>query len=225
MDGEGGKGETREEVRETGRLEAFSDGVFAIAITLLVLDLHVPVQADIEHRGLISALLGQWPIYMAYVLSFVTVLVFWVNHHVTFKHIARVNQGFLILNGLLLMAVSVIPFTTALLAEYIQRPERKTVEVVYSGAFVLAGVIYNRLWVYATNNRRLTGRDANMQAITAITRQFHSGLAAYGISFVVAFFSAEISLAICILLAIYFALPSEIFHRHGGPPSAGRDQE
>jgi len=222
---ESGRVDGREEARETGRLEAFSDGVFAIAITLLVLDIHVPVERDIEHGGLVHALLVQWPIYMAYVLSFVTVLVFWVNHHTTFKHITRTNQTFLILNGLLLMAISVIPFTTALLAQYIQRPERKTVELVYSGTFVIAGLIYNRLWVYATRNRRLTARDADMRTIGGITSQFHSGLAAYALSFVVAFFSAEISLAICILLAIYFALPSEFLHGHTGPsPAAGRQE-
>ena len=223
--GGGGGSERREEASETGRLEAFSDGVFAIAITLLVLDLHVPVDRDIGHGGLVHALLVQWPIYMAYVLSFVTVLVFWVNHHTTFKHITRTNQAFLILNGLLLMAISVIPFTTALLAEYIQRPERKTVELVYSGTFVIAGLIYNRLWVYATRNRRLTARDADMRTIAGITKQFHSGLAAYALSFVVAFFSAEISLGICILLALYFALPSEFLRGRSASPPAGGHQD
>jgi len=221
---ESGRVDGREEAREAGRLEAFSDGVFAIAITLLVLDLHVPVGRDIAHGGLVHALLVQWPIYMAYVLSFVTLLVFWMNHHTTFKHITRTNQAFLILNGLLLMAISVIPFTTALLAEYSQRPERKTVELVYSGTFVIAGLIYNLLGVYATRNRRLTARKADMRTIGGITRQFPSGLAAYALSFVVAFFSAEISLAICILLAIYFALPSEFLHGRTTSPAAGGHQ-
>lgn len=225
MSTESGRVDGREEAREAGRLEAFSDGVFAIAITLLVLDLHVPVGRDIAHGGLVHALLVQWPIYMAYVLSFVTLLVFWMNHHTTFKHITRTNQAFLILNGLLLMAISVIPFTTALLAEYIQRPERKTVELVYSGTFVIAGLIYNLLGVYATRNRRLTARKADMRTIGGITRQFPSGLAAYALSFVVAFFSAEISLAICILLAIYFALPSEFLHGRTTSPAAGGHQD
>lgn len=185
----------------------------------------MPVGRDIAHGGLVHALLVQWPIYMAYVLSFVTLLVFWMNHHTTFKHITRTNQAFLILNGLLLMAISVIPFTTALLAEYIQRPERKTVELVYSGTFVIAGLIYNLLGVYATRNRRLTARKADVRTIEGITRQFHSGLAAYALSFVVAFFSAEISLAICILLAIYFALPSEFLHGRTASPAAGGHQD
>ena len=222
---ESGRVEAREEASETGRLEAFSDGVFAIAVTLLVLDLHVPLGEEIRHGGLIRALLAQWPIYLAYVLSFITILIFWVNHHATFKHITRTNQAFLILNGLLLLAISVIPFTTALLAEYIQRPERKAVEVVYSGTFVVAAVVYNRLWFYATRDRRLTSPDADMHTIDGITRQFHRGLAAYALSFVVAFFSAEVSLAICILLAIYFALPSELLHGHADPvPAAGRQE-
>jgi len=200
---ESGRVEAREEASETGRLEAFSDGVFAIAVTLLVLDLHVPLGEEIRHGGLIRTLLAQWPIYLADALSFITILIFWVNHHATFKHITRTNQAFLILNGLLLLAISVIPFTTALLAEYIQRQERKAVEVVYSGTFVVAAVVYNRLWIYATRDRRLTSPDADMHTIDGITRQFHRGLAAYALSFVVAFFSAEVSLAICILLAIY----------------------
>ncbi|QWV98768.1 DUF1211 domain-containing protein [Geomonas nitrogeniifigens] len=111
---------------ETGRIEAFSDGVFAIAITLLVLTIKVPTPSDLgAGHSLGSALLALWPHYLAFVTSFVTVLAKWVNHHRIFTFVRTSDHTFLYLNGLVLMLVTFLPFPTALVAEYLLRPEAK----------------------------------------------------------------------------------------------------
>ena len=102
---------------ETARIEAFSDGVFAIAITLLVLDLKVP-RGLAEGRTLADALLAQWPAYLAFASSFMTILIMWVNHHRIFTLVGQSDERLLFYNGLLLMGVTVVPFPTSLVAEY-----------------------------------------------------------------------------------------------------------
>ena len=108
----------KDEEKETGRIEAFSDGVFAIAITLLVLDIKVP-QGLGESTRLVTALIDQWPSYFAFLTSFFTIGIMWINHHRLFTHVRRVSHGLLIWNGILLMAVSLVPFTTKLVATYV----------------------------------------------------------------------------------------------------------
>ena len=119
------------DAKEIGRVEAFSDGVFGIAMTLLVLDIKVPPPGN--GPSLAEALLRQWPGYLSYVTTFLTVLIMWMNHHKLFRHIHRVNHPFLVLNGLLLMGVTLVPFPTALLAAYIGHAGERT-----AAAFVLA---------------------------------------------------------------------------------------
>jgi uncharacterized membrane protein len=102
--------------KETGRIEAFSDGVFAIAITLLVLEIKVPSHETAESSGLTSALFALYPSYLAFLASFATILVMWVNHHRIFNLIRRSDRAFLYWNGLLLLLISFVPFPTALLA-------------------------------------------------------------------------------------------------------------
>src|SRR5690349_4976311 len=108
--------------KETGRLESFSDGVFAVAITLLVIDLKVP-QVDVNAASpsleLARALLKQWPSYLTFVTSFATILIMWVNHHNLFKLIQRTDTHFLFINGLLLLLVTSVPFPTALVSQYL----------------------------------------------------------------------------------------------------------
>ena len=145
------------EEKETGRVEAFSDGVFAIAITLLALNMKVPGRADLAgmHATLFDALLAQWPAYLAYLISFLTVLIMWVNHHRMFRNIRRTDHSFMMLNGLLLMWVTLVPFPTAMLAEYINHPYARVAAAVYSATFVLIGVTFTALWWYASSGNRL----------------------------------------------------------------------
>src|SRR5579863_1707260 len=111
--------------KETGRLEAFSDGVFAIAITLLVLELKVPhagADGKISASALGASLLHEWPSYLALVTSFFTVLIMWVHHHILFKLVRKADAKLLFANGFLLLLVSVVPFPTAVVAEYLATP-------------------------------------------------------------------------------------------------------
>jgi len=144
------------EEKETGRIEAFSDGVFAIAITLLVLELKVPHLADGGAGGsLTAALLRQWPSYVALVTSFFTILVMWANHHRMFNIVRRVNARFLYANGLLLLLVTIVPFPTAVLAEYFEKPGAPVAAAAYGGTFVLISIAFNLLWRSAIAGRTL----------------------------------------------------------------------
>ena len=133
-----------EENKETGRVEAFSDGVFAIAITLLVLNIQVPHDLPVG-KSLAGALIDQWPTYLAFVTSFATIGIMWINHHRLFTHIRRSDNTLLVLNGLLLMGITVVPFPTALLAAYIGHPDEQVAALVYGGTLVLIAIFFNVL--------------------------------------------------------------------------------
>src|SRR4030081_383988 len=113
----------------TSRLEAFSDGVVAIAATLLVLELRVPPDSP----DLMRALLDVWPAYAAYLVSFLTIGIIWVNHHTLLEHCTRVDRRFLYLNLLLLIAVGIVPFPTALVDQYILSDHGATAALVVYG--------------------------------------------------------------------------------------------
>ncbi len=201
-----------EESKDTGRVEAFSDGVFAIAITLLVLEIKVPLPDDLKSKnmGLLAALGQQWPIYLAYVTSFLTVLIMWINHHNLMKLIKRTDHAFLMLNGLLLMGVSLVYFPTELLAEYVVRPEyARVAAAVYGGAFTIIAVLFNFLWLYAARNNRLLDARTDRRLAASITRRYRFGPILYISSFIVAFVSAEATVFICVALVIFFALPHD----------------
>ena len=195
---------------ETGRLEAFSDGVFAVAITLLALNLGVPSIEKTHGHGVAQALLEQWPQYLAYVLSFVTILIMWVNHHTIFKLVKRTDHLFLLMNGFLLLIVTAIPFATNLLAEYIQEPDKKVAQLIYSGLSLLMAIAYNLMWRYASQGDRLLDAGADRRLVESVTKAYRFGPLVYAVAFLLAFVSAEVSLAMCILLAIFFALPTTV---------------
>lgn len=197
-----------EDEKETGRVEAFSDGIFAIAITLLVLDIKVPTAANIAGKQtLLQALLHQWPIYFSYFLSFITVLIMWMNHHKLFLHIRRSDQPFLLLNGLLLMGVTLVPFPTAVLAEHIGKPGARVAAGLYSGTYFFIAVLFDLLWFYASRGHRLLARSHDTRTVKAITRQYRFGPSLYLVAFLLAFANVWASIGMCLALAIFFALP------------------
>src|SRR6516162_9751381 len=159
--------------RDTGRLEAFSDGVIAVAITLLILDVHVPnVQT-----GLLQALLNQWPTYLGYVTSFLVITIFWANHHNMFRYIQQVDYALLLINAFFLMCIAFIPFATAVLTKYITSPtEQHTAAIVYGATLLLNGILFNSIWWYAVWKRRLVGRDIDAQVVRRITKGYLFGL-------------------------------------------------
>jgi uncharacterized membrane protein len=142
--------------RGTSRIEAFSDAVIAVAITLLILDVHVPT----VQTGLLPALLKQWPTYLGYVTSFLVIVIFWANHHNMFRYIHQVDYPLLIINSFFLMCIVFIPFATAVLTKYITSPtEQHTAAIVYGATLLLNGILFNTIWWYAVWKRRLVRRD------------------------------------------------------------------
>ena len=194
--------------KETGRVEAFSDGVIAIAITLLVLDIKVPRDLP-EAASLLGALLAQWPSYFAFATSFATIGIMWINHHRMFSLIQRADQMLLVLNGLLLMCITFVPFPTSLLAEYLGEPEQRTAALVYSGTFVVTAIMFNLLWRYASYKNRLIDPRSDPAAVRGISGQYAFGPLLYLAAFILAFVSATASLALNMLLAVFFAIPGK----------------
>ena len=193
----------------TARIEAFSDGVFSIAITLLVLEIKVPARAEVEQFGLVHVLAALWPSYLAFVTSFIAILVIWVKHHWMFTLIKRTDHAFLYWNGLLLFFITFLPFPTALLAEYLHHPEAKVAANIYTGTVLAISIAFKILWRHATKGRRLLAVYASTEARSEtrlITEHDRLGLFFYLLAFGVSFFSEGASISICLLLAFGFAL-------------------
>ena len=199
------------ELTETTRLEAFSDGVFAVAITLLVLDIHVPDATDLQRYGsLLAALATLWPHYLAYGISFLFVLIMWVNHHHMFRLIHRCDHGLLLLNGVLLLLIALVPFSTALLAEYFtsSRPvDGKVAALAYQGLYVVISIAFNLVRRHAAKGLRLLAPDAHQGETDAITRGYLRGPLFYGLAFALAFINVLASVLLNVALAVYWALP------------------
>ena len=190
----------------TGRLEAFSDGVFAIAITLLVLDIHVPPAGE---GSLGHELLAQWPTYAAYVVSFLTIGIIWINHHAAFSRLRYVDHSILMWNLLLLLSVGVLPFTTSLMAEYLKEGSGESLAAaIYGGSYLLMGLVF----VGANHHILFRCSELLKEPIppeTARTLLVYASLGQipYLLAVVLAFVSPYITLAICAACAVYYALP------------------
>jgi uncharacterized membrane protein len=186
----------------TNRLEAFSDGVFAIAITLLVLELSVPTGDNLWHQ-----LKEEWPSFASFFVSFWVIGIIWVNHHGVLDHLARADRGVLYLNLLLLFTVVFIPFPTALMAEHLKSgADEQVAAVVYSGAFLAMAISYGFLWTYITNRRELLGVEMTDEEIRRTSRSFLIGNPFYALAVGMAFISPAVVLVIIALLAVYYAV-------------------
>jgi uncharacterized membrane protein len=191
----------------TSRLEAFSDGVIAIAITLLVLDLDVPDPGSGSSLG--HELADQWPSYAAYLTAFLTIGIIWINHHVMIRRLRAVDHSILVLNLLLLLTISVFPFTTALMAEYLEQSEgQHLAAAIYGGSFLLMACVFaitNRHILFARPQlHRVPLSDAERQRI--IVRGV-AGLIPYLVATALAAVSTYATLAICAGVALFYALP------------------
>jgi uncharacterized membrane protein len=189
---------------ETGRLEAFSDGVFAIAITLLIIEVSLPE----GHGPLAERLLDAWPSYVAYLISFVTIGIMWANHHGIFQLIDRTTHGLVVANLLLLLLVAFIPFPTKILGEHLQGAldERRTAALFYNGTFFVTAIFYNTLWQTAAWKNRLIvqGREA---AAAQVTRRYWAGSPSYLVATLAAFWSVPLSIALNGAIAFFYLLP------------------
>jgi TMEM175 potassium channel family protein len=187
----------------TTRLEAFSDGVFAIAATLLVLeiDVHTSNAAQLAHQ-----LTHIWPSYLAYLTSFITIGIIWINHH-NMRAIERPDRPFMFINLLLLLDVAFIPFPTKLVAEYLRHAGERPAVIAYSGTLLAMAVLYTVWWRYARTGRRLIAPGVSDGELRAIDRGFAPGLPLYALVVVLAFFTPLAAVILTLLLAAFY-LPS-----------------
>jgi len=190
---------------DTARLETFADGVMAIAITLLILEVKIPHTEE----SLTTALAAQWPSYAGYVVSFLTIGIIWVNHHQMFKLIGHVTHGFLMLNVIFLMTIAFLPFPTALVADYIKVPDARTAAtVVYGLNMVAVAVMFNVVWRSASRGGRLLISGVDHAGIDRISKSYLGGPIAYTIATLVALVSPFLSLGIFAAMALFWLLPS-----------------
>jgi uncharacterized membrane protein len=190
-----------------GRLEAFSDGVLAIVITLLILDLTVPK----EHSGsLVDALGEQWPQYLGYLLSFLVVGIIWLNHHAVINLLARTNHTLQVMNLALLLPVSILPWPTALLSEYANgsHADQRTAVIVYGVANSLMAIAFNVLWRYILRHPELHKPTVTRSMLEVRNRRFNIGPFVYPVATVVGLISAPVFIALMLALGVLYLLPT-----------------
>lgn len=188
---------------ETGRIEAFSDGVFAIAITLLVLDLHLP---KTDGHGVWRGLVDEWPQFAAYVTSFFIIGIMWVNHHSMFRSIVRADRTLMFLNLMLLLWTTLLPFPTRLVAAHLRGGghDAAVAEAVYSANLTLAAIAFSLIWMYAVRDGRLLAAPLGRREEWRSIGRFSVGTFLYGATIGISFLAAGAALAIQFALALYY---------------------
>jgi uncharacterized membrane protein len=191
------------------RLEAFSDGVFAIAITLLVLEIRVPPAQDLASPDrLIPALAALWPSYLGYVVSVVTIGIMWANHHNLFRLIGTVSHGLILANLLLLLGVGFVPFPTALLAATLGTPSGQIGVLVYAATFVGIAVAFNVLWYEVRRRPGVLRSNVDPRSIDSITRSYRLGPPGFLVAFVAALVNPALGMTVILVLVALYLLPS-----------------
>ncbi len=194
------------------RLETFADGVFAIAATLLILNVDAQVNNGSGPLG--DRLLEIWPSYIAYAVSFVTIGIIWSNHHTVMNQLGRVDRSFLMLNILLLMCVAFLPFPTRLVAEEVRdRHELQPAALAYGSTMTVMAVMYISLWLYAARNGRLLRADSDPRTVSGITRSYLPGTPLYLFATLIAFASPLASVALFGAIALFYVIESSFFGR------------
>jgi TMEM175 potassium channel family protein len=190
-------------------MEAFSDGVFAIAATLLVLEF--TVRPGHELGG--ELLHHLWPAYLAYGTSFVTIGIVWMNHHHTVSLLGRTDRTMLFVNNLLLLTVAFLPFPTKLVAEHLHHGDEKAAVLAYSATFVLMAFLHLVWWRYARGGRRLIAEETPDSALRAVDRAYLPGVPMYGAVFLVAFFSPLAAVFLTFAIAAFYLPSAALFDR------------
>ncbi len=197
--------------KDTTRIEAFSDGVFAIAITLLVLNIEVPRSADLKGSLLVE--LGKhWASYLALFIGFFSILVCWINHHHICNYILRCDNNMQILNSLILLVVVIAPFSTSLLAEYINQNEQGTAVAIYGITYCFMALVYDLMWNYAYKYK-FTDPNVDAKFLKAIKRIYDVGIYYTLFSLAVSFISVVAGLVLYILMFIIYFYPEHFAKR------------
>jgi uncharacterized membrane protein len=190
--------------KETLRIETFSDGVFCIAVTLLSLEVGVKIKVEISNQSLMYELLSEWPVYLAYVISFVNVLLAWIGHHGLFKMLNKTDNSIMIINGILLMLVALVPFPTKTLGRFLSTDAFNTAVIFYTGYFVLISRAFRLLWFAASSKKDLLVQNITEKLIRQTTRNENIGLTCNTIILGVAFISPWFALALSFGMWIYW---------------------
>jgi uncharacterized membrane protein len=184
----------------TSRLEAFADGVFAIAATLLIIEVALP-EGDVG-----QGLRDIWPSYFAYALSFLSIGIMWVNHHVVLSFVREADRTFLFINLFLLMAIAFVPFPTAIYAEHLQDEGGEPAALAYGLTFVVIAIFFQLFWQYA--RRRLLRPDADRREVSGINRSYSPGVPLYVAATLVALWSAKAALVFFAVIALVYVSAS-----------------
>ncbi|GAA5137712.1 TMEM175 family protein [Pseudonocardia adelaidensis] len=189
--------------RETIRVAGLSDAVFAITVTLLVLEIRPP-GGDVD---LLHGLVALWPSYLAYAVSFLFIGQVWANHHVMFDHIRAADRVVLLLNTLLLMVVAFLPFATSVLAEALRSGhEQRTAVVFYGIAFVVTALMFNATWRYA-HRHRLVGDTLGPAGAKSIGRRFQLALAWLVVGTVLGALLPALGVALIVTFNVFYWFP------------------
>jgi TMEM175 potassium channel family protein len=190
------------------RLEAFADGIFAFAATLLILNLAV-----VEGKPLSGQLTGIWTSYVAYAVSFVTIGIIWVNHHTVMHQVGHVDRTFLMINILFLMFIAFIPFPTRLLALHVMTDQAEPAALAYGVTLTMTALLFNVLWRYAATGRRLLRQDADQKVVDGISRSYLPGPPLYLTATAVALVNPLASAGLYLAIAVFYVVESSIFGR------------
>ena len=194
------------------RLETFADGVFAIAATLLILNVDAQVNNGSGPIG--ERLLEIWPSYIAYAVSFFTIGIIWSNHHTVMNQLGRVDRTFLMLNVFLLMCVAFLPFPTRLVAEHLRdRHELEPAALAYGATMTVMAITYITLWLYASHKGRLLRADSDPRTVSGITRSYLPGTPLYLTATLIAFASPLASVALFGAITLFYLIESSLFGR------------
>lgn len=192
--------------KETSRLEAFSDGVFAIAITLLILEIKVPEIPNVADTSQLWKAIGKlWPSFLAYFITFGAILIMWINHHDSFKLINKVSRPFIYANGLLLLLVTFFPFPTALLAKYITTGSNSAAVVFYCGYHIVVNIAYNVMALAMEKPVYLLKPEVSKTIIKKLKRNIRMGLPVYSFTTILSIWFPLTGLIINSLLWVLWA--------------------
>jgi uncharacterized membrane protein len=210
--------ETSPEQKETSRVEAFSDGVFAVAVTLLILTIQVPPLDSTT--PIPEYVVRQWPFFLAYAVSFLSILVMWANHHGIFNLVIRTDRVLILLNGVLLMLITFFDYPTAIVGAALRDGAyQQFAALFYTGTLLVLTFVYNLFWRYIAAHPRLVDQHVSPATIQRITREYRFGPVFYLIAFGLAYINALAGILATLLLAIYFGLTARIAPIHSSASS------
>jgi uncharacterized membrane protein len=193
----------------TSRIETFADGVFAIAATLLILNVDSQISEDVHNLG--TELLHIWPSYLAYAVSFVTIGIMWINHHTVMSQIDRTDRRFLVATVGLLLCIAFVPFPTRLVAEHIRGEGAQDAALAYGFTMVATAIMFSITWFYASGGKRLLRPDADPAIVTGISRSYLPGPFIYLAATLIAFASPTTSVVLFMAIALFYVIESAIF--------------